>query len=1435
MSRKGVEKICILVLVSLLLFQTATPLYTQGDKGVSIAYVYSTTGVYTVGDDLEELVKKGRIPGYDTYTETNISLLWANLNKYSILLIDEDCIFDWNNPGPDYNRPVPVTVIGKSFYDHKEELKNWIFNGGRLFSCDQNDISHGVPVPEPWTDSGNVWWTWLPDELQVESNEFPSDYPTIGYGHYPENLVVVYDPWIFSTPNKIDITKVAKQECHGRFTKYPGYQALVRDKSDGDVLEIYRTYGKGIVVLTHLEYETADPYDVDYVENEIFGLMRKAVNLELYVEDADKMVLVNKAPGDLIDLVAQIKNEEKEDLNVDVTIQVPAEFELKVSFVRNSFTDINEVPVDSKDLGGGKYTVTTLVKSGEAKQVVWRFKIPDNFGTDIRVNVNGDVKVGGIFCDGDQATFNMVDNVASIIVTNRKLLFEKYGDSVIKGGTDEVLKLLRELYLISDWRTYSKASCIVYYVDHYSEDAKNWNQNVDYTDETTANRVANIIDDYIEKWAKKTNPKYLMIVGGDEIIPFYRVKDPTNDEAQYPYNSDDPVKNIIDHNYFPTDNIYADIDGRDWDRGKLEISVGRIVGSSAGDMEKSIKNGLLGPSSVSNNAVVASRSAGMVRDVEPDPPAHIISKLKAKNFNILNDDEKPSTIENEGWSKEDLIKAMQKGFRTFVFLDHGEYYEIYTPNGPLSADEMDDINANNCINSNRPLMVFHACRVGLVTDEGKDEKTGKKWDPEWDDCMVYALVHHGASAVVASTALAYTNGEPNQVNWGEKLVNDFYYELISESKTTKEFGSALKDAKANYDPGWPEWLWWWLDPKHRKTMMEYTLYGVPWARMDPEGTGQTSNNDIPSDVIVKISKPTYLSPGVYTRIIEINVTNYSVSKVNNFDLIKINGSELCFNDYKPVIPKAIAPVFLPIGSNITNIELLNNVSSLIGSYNVPSFISGIEMYGAPNGGYTNKTDVVGFYPSPIYAIDISPFGYYLKVKVYLALIQFNPQTKETILNKYVKLRVTYQTPASVTITDFSPDKIEYASGETINASVTVENVGSDNLTNLRANLSLRDPQGRIVASSEGLFDIASGESRTIYATLTPNVPHGIYLAELKILGSGVLASSSKYITINTGEIVNFTWISEVESGGLENFTISFRNGYQNTVEATGVVYIYDSDYIKVGEVYSAPVQIPANTTYDIKISWDTTGKDYGKYTASAVVLIENEQFGPERCSFEIKPRPAPVPPPPPPIVKPIIVPAPFNFTLEISPSSDAAQQGVSKQVKITVNLVSGLPELVSLRATGIPPNASVEFSNSSGYPTFMSIFTISTSESTPPGTYTIKIEAEGGLLKREAVYTLDVIPKIPPIQYFMGHLGNLSGRTLVYRKVIEGKTIEVLVDYRTIIDYEKTGYCGLENMPPAYSIDEQIKQWKAGYSKNRMYYGVDGCWYWVYFPATYRG
>jgi len=1178
----------------------------------------------TILDDLDELVSNGKIPGYDLYTDSNIDDLWTNLDQYKILLIDEDCMFDWTNPGPDPNKPIPVTTIGKSFYDNNETLKQWIYKGGRLFSTDQNDISPDY--------THNVWWTWLPKDLQVESNEYPSDYPEIGYGHYPDNLTIVYDPWIFSYPNKIDITKVDKKECHGRFTKYPGYQALVRDKSDGDVLEIYRTYGKGIIVLSHLEYETADivdptdgrTWDSKYIENEIFGLERKDVNLELYIEDANKEVLVNKAPGDLIDIVAQLKNNEKEDCNVKVTIQVPADFELKKNFTRNNFTDLNEVTVSSNDLGGGKYEVTTLVKSEEAKQVVWRFKIPDNYRVG-PVSINGDVRVNGRFCDGDQIKFNVTNNIMSIIVTNRKLLFEKYGDKVIKGGSDDVLKLLRELYFLSDWRTYTGASGIVYYVDHYNETAKNWDQNVDYTNEDTANKVANIIDDYIEEWAEKLAIKkywgpflvkksypYLMIVGGDEIIPFYRAYHHwhlvgggrgANHEPDFGYHND-PVLYSYYKNYYLTDMKYANLDedifGHDT-TNDIELSPGRIVGHSAKDMKMLIERGMNGPKT-SANAIAAT----ITHNTDP-----LISVLRRK-FNVLNDGkpagELPITVASKDWNEDMIFDLMKNNdFSIFVHEQHSNYFTLGCPKPPEIYDwniagSLADQGVRDALSNNKPFISSVGCHAGVVTDEAS--KTDE-WNPQPDDCIAWAFINSGVSGYLGLTSYGFYGYDlPFALPiYSEKLHNYFYSFLIKDGGTTDSLGNSLKNAIRLYLFPYP----YAQDTVGGIVTEEFHIYGVPWMRLDPL-VSQLQEEEAEGSIEINISKPQLISENIFERTIEVNVVDYDISSADGFDILKIEGSDWLVRDGKPILPMIRIPIDLPLGAEIIDVSLTSTVSTPIGTYNIPCL-----------GG--KCTNVTGFYPSPIFAHSAIDCENHKKAGIILALAQYNPQTNETILYNYTKLELTYQTPIPVTITDFSLDKIEYTPGETINASVTVENVGSDDLTNLKANLSLKDPLGRIVASNEKSFDIASGESKTIYVTLTPNIPHGVYLAEMNILGSGVLASSSEYITIKTGEIVNFTCPSEVEGGDLANFTISFKNGYQTSVEATGVVYIYDKDNIKVGEIYSAPIQIPANSIYDINISWDTTGRKIGNYTASAVVLVESEQFGPEYCTFEIKQKP----------------------------------------------------------------------------------------------------------------------------------------------------------------------------------------------------------------------
>ncbi len=218
----------------------------------TIAFVAG--GANAVNDDLYALAAEGRIAGYDTYSSQNIASLWARLNTYSTLLLDEDVIYEWTYPDPGNPAPVPTTAIGRSIYDHRDQLGQWVFNGGGLFVTDQNDIS----------GASEMTWAWLPASLQVWSVDC-----THCDAHDPDNFRVINDPGVFSRPNAIDVTQVAAQEAHGWFSGFTGYTPLVRDEATGHILEVYRFYGSGIVVLSHLEYETAsDPWDVNYVENE---------------------------------------------------------------------------------------------------------------------------------------------------------------------------------------------------------------------------------------------------------------------------------------------------------------------------------------------------------------------------------------------------------------------------------------------------------------------------------------------------------------------------------------------------------------------------------------------------------------------------------------------------------------------------------------------------------------------------------------------------------------------------------------------------------------------------------------------------------------------------------------------------------------------------------------------------------------------------------------------------------------------------------------------------------------------------------------------------------------------------------------------------------------------------------------------------------------
>lgn len=98
-----------------------------------------------------------------------------------------------------------------------------------------------------------------------------------------------------------------------------------------------------------------------------------------------------------------------------------------------------------------------------------------------------------------------------------------------------------------------------------------------------------------------------------------------------------------------------------------------------------------------------------------------------------------------------------------------------------------------------------------------------------------------------------------------------------------------------------------------------------------------------------------------------------------------------------------------------------------------------------------------------------------------------------------------------------------------------------------------------------------------------------------------------------------------------------------------------------------------------------------------------------------------------------------DFGISVSPSSGLANSGDSKTVNTTLSILSGSGAATTFSATGLPSGASASFSPTSCTPSCYSNMTLSTSSSTPSGTYPISVRGAIGANTHSATYSLTVL------------------------------------------------------------------------------------------------
>ena len=530
-----------------------------------------------------------------------------------------------------------------------------------------------------------------------------------------------------------------------------------------------------------------------------------------------------------------------------------------------------------------------------------------------------------------------------------------------------------------------------------------------------------------------------MIVGGDEIIPFYREYDGelADTEAKYAPLWYDPAKpefKAIKENFFFSHGRYADTTGDDWLKGEFELATGRIVGVNAEDLKKFVGRGIAGPKA--NDTGILASSGICVNLLPPKYEERCYDldypqlMFDSRGINYDSD-----MVESESWRSQDLIDAANQGaFSWFVEGGHSDYDALDCPGDTCGTTTVLPAHVTGLaasLKADAPFVALGGCHAGLVVSDDNSRTA--------DDNLVWAWVDKEASAVVGSTA--FVGGDmwcdffPAGEGWFNNLF--LYFTPFPWNWEPKSFGEAVRLASKDY-MGWP----WFGSAK--KAVNQFLLYGVPWTKPKFPTAQTTAVMSLPSPTegeLGPIQGSATLQPSAYSRTIDFVVSDHDLETVGEYELIAIPGAEQVIEHLKPVLPVLRAPTCsLPPDATITGLTLASGTSGSLGVHNIPSgYIGPISV--SPQH-FTNETDVTGLYPEPNFGYDVNHYADRTEVNVLFYPAQHDPTTKETILWTEATLELTYETPSAIVISAFSSDKASYHYGQPINTTATVENVGT---------------------------------------------------------------------------------------------------------------------------------------------------------------------------------------------------------------------------------------------------------------------------------------------------------------------------------------------------------------------------------------------------------
>ncbi len=412
------------------------------------------------------------------------------------------------------------------------------------------------------------------------------------------------------------------------------------------------------------------------------------------------------------------------------------------------------------------------------------------------------------------------ENIRALIVTNADRLETEYDSTRTAALTTELEVLAQAV------------SGMVVYLEGYADITLGYDQWDNLPQNPlAANYLADVIKFHLEDMLTSPYPnvEYIVVVGDDNIVPFYRVPDSTLISNERGYNAlvdaNSPMGARLKGGYILSDNFYASYNPLPWQGRDLFIpdyAVGRLV-ETPEEMIAAIDAYLnSGPVMNVNQALVTGY------DFVIDGANGISATLAGSGVSVTG-------LITDGWSADQVRPLLLVNDNDFISLNGHFNHHIM-----VAGDGLSFITATEVVSAateyTSDFVISIGCQSGLNVP-AQDALSGFV-DQSVD--FAQSFVGRGA-AYIANTGYGY--GDSDAVGYSEVLAQTLTEELL----TSESIGHALMQAKQSYyaDAAFAS-----FGDYDEKVLLEWTLYGLPmWQTQVPGNLVNTVEEEDPFNLL----------------------------------------------------------------------------------------------------------------------------------------------------------------------------------------------------------------------------------------------------------------------------------------------------------------------------------------------------------------------------------------------------------------------------------------------------------------------------------------------------------------------------------------------------------------------------------------------------------